>query len=212
MASKLSIYNGALLALGERKLSSLTEARTSRRRLDSVWDDGGVKSCLQAGFWNFAMQSVEVTYSPSITPAFGFRYAFDKPSDWVRTALISADENFASELLDCEDQGAYWYADWDTIYVRYVSDDDEFGMDIANWPENFTRYVEHYFAQRICKATTNSGGDTDALEAKTRRLLNEAKATDAMDESTKMLRAGSWTQSRRGHRRSDRGSRTQLIG
>jgi hypothetical protein len=76
MASKLSIYNGALLALGERKLSSLTEARGSRRRLDSVWDDGGVKSCLQAGFWNFAMQSIELTYSPSITPAFGYRYAF----------------------------------------------------------------------------------------------------------------------------------------
>lgn len=212
MASKLSIYNGALLALGERKLSSLTEARASRRRLDSVWDDGGVKSCLQASFWNFAMQSIELTFSPSITPAFGYRYAFDKPTDWVRTSVISGDGNFSCELLDCEDQGAYWYADFDTIYVRYVSDDNAFGMDIANWPENFTRYVEHYFAQRICKATSNSGGDAEALEAKTRRLLNEAKATDAMDETTKMIPPGSWSQSRRGSRRTERGSRTQLIG
>lgn len=214
MASKLSVYNGACLALGERKLSSLAENRPSRRRLDSVWDDDGVKSCLQAGFWNFAMQSIELTHSPSIDPAFGFRYAFDKPTDWARTALVSADENFADELLNYEDQGVYWYADCDPIYVRYVSDDNAFGMDLANWPANFTRYVEHYFAMRICKATNNSTADTEALEAKVKRLLNEAKATDAMDESTKLLRPGSWSRARQGSSsgRRDRGSRGQLIG
>jgi hypothetical protein len=212
MASKLSIFNGACLALGERKLSSLAENRPSRRRLDTVWDDDGVKSCLQAGFWNFAMQSVEVSFSPSITPAFGFRYAFDKPTDWVRTALVSADENFTDELLNYEDQGAYWYADFDTIWVRYVSDDNAFGMDIANWPANFTRYVEHYFAQRITKATNNSSNDADAMEGKVKRLLNEAKATDAMDEATKQLPPGSWSRARRGNGYRERGVRGRLIG
>lgn len=212
MASKLSIYNGALLVLGERKLSSLSAAQASRRRLDSVWDDDGVKSCLQAGFWNFAMQSVELTYSPSITPAFGFEYAFDKPTDWVRTALVSEDENFTDELLNYEDQGQYWYADVDTLYARYVSDDTSFGMDIANWPANFTRYVEHYFAWRIVKSTNNSNTDKEALAVEMRRLLNEAKATDAMDEATKQLRPGSWSRARWGNRNRERGSRRQLIG
>jgi hypothetical protein len=213
MASKLGIYNGANLVLGERKLSSLTENRPSRRRLDSVWDDDGLRSCLQSGFWNFAMQSIELTHSPSVDPAFGFRYAFDKPSDWVRTAVVSADESFYNELLNYEDQGAYWYADVDPIYVRYVSDDDQLGMDLSLWPANFTRYVEHYFALRICKATSNSSNDTDALEAKVKRLLNEAKATDAMDEATKKLKPGSWSESRRGWKSGrDRGSRGRLIG
>lgn len=213
MASKLSIYNGAILALGERKLSSLSENRPSRRRLDSVWDDDGVRSCLQSGFWNFAMQSIELTHSPSIDPAFGFRYAFDKPSDWVRTAIVSADENFTNELLNYEDQGAYWYADFDPIYVRYVSDDNQLGTDLSLWPANFTRYVEHYFALRICKATSNSNTDTELLEQKLKRLLSEAKATDAMDEATKTLKPGSWSQARFGNRtRRDRGSRGQLIG
>lgn len=211
-ASKLSVYNGALLVLGERKISSLTEARASRRRLDSVWDDDGIRSCLSSGFWNFAMQSIELTYSPSITPGFGFTYAFDKPTDWVRTAVVSADENFTDELLNYEDQGQYWYANEDTLYIRYISDDNAFGMDIANWPANFTRYVEHYFAQRITKGTSNSTADTEALEAKVKRLLNEAKATDAMDESTKALRPGSWSRARRGSRGGERGRRNQLIG
>ena len=158
------------------------------------------------------MQSIELTYSPSIDPAFGFRYAFDKPSDWVRTAIVSADENFTDELLNYEDQGAYWYSDHETIYVRYISDDNAFGMDIANWPANFTRYVEHYFAFRIAKATSNSNTDVELLETKVKRLLNEAKATDAMDESTKVLKPGSWSSARVGNSHRERGSRGQLIG
>jgi hypothetical protein len=214
MASKLSIYNGACLALGERKLSSLAEGRPSRRRLDSVWDDDGVRSCLSAGFWNFAMHSIELTHSPSVDPAFGFRYAFDKPSDWVRTAVISENENFTDELLNYEDQGAYWYADCDPIYVRYISDDAALGGDLSLWPANFTRYVEHYFAMRIVKATNNSNTDVETLRLEVKRLLNEAKATDAMDEATKTLPPGSWSRARNGKSsgRRDRGVRGQLIG
>ena len=45
MASKLSIYNGALRAIGERRLASLTEDRASRRELDDAYDDV-VANCL----------------------------------------------------------------------------------------------------------------------------------------------------------------------
>jgi|AGTN01.3.fsa_nt_gi hypothetical protein len=213
MADKLSVYNGALLALGERKLVSVTENRASRRRLDSVWDANGVKSCLQAGFWNFAMRALELSFSPSITPAFGLRYAFDKPSDWVRTWLVSGDDRFTEELRGYEDEGAYWYADPDTIWVRYVSNDSQLGGDLSLWPENFTRYVEGYFAWRICKSTTGSNGDKDSLGAEMERLLKRARATDAMDETTRFPPEGSWSKSRRGWgSRRDRGNRGSLIG
>lgn len=212
MSDKLSLYNAALLALGERKLSSLTENRAPRRRLDSVWDGGGVKFCLQQSFWNWAMQTVELTFSPSVTPAFGFRYAFDKPTDWVRTFMVSADETFSVPLLEFEDQAAYWWANVNTLYVRYVSDDNAYGMDLSLWPENFTRYVEHYFALRICKAETNSNTDKDQLERDVKRYLNIAKATDAMDETTRFPPPGSWASARRGRNRRDGGSSGSLIG
>lgn len=210
MSSKLALYNASNLILGERKLSSLTENRPSRRRLDSVFDDGGVKSCLQSGFWNFAMQTVELTYSPSVSPAFGFQYAFDKPTDWVRTFMVSQEGSFACPYLGYEDQGAYWYADIDTLYVRYVSDDAELGGDLSLWPENFTRYVEHYFAWRIAKATSNSNTDKEQLAVEMKRLLNVARATDAMDETTRFPPQGSWVRSRRGGRGSD-GGRTDRL-
>lgn len=214
MASKLSVYNGALLVLGERKLASLSEDRVPRRRLDSAWDgDTGVAFCLQQGLWNFAMNTISLTYSPSVTPPDGFPYlrAFDKPTDWVRTAIVSDDGQFCNKRFDYVDQGAYWFANPDTIWIKYVSKDTSYGLDLSLWTPAFTDYVEHYFALKICKATSNSGTDRDALEAKVARKLSGARTKDAMDEAAQFIPPGSWSQSRRGSRRyNDGGSNSSL--
>lgn len=196
MPSKLSLYNSALLALGQRKLSSLSENTVSRRRLDSVYDEDGVKACLEMGLWNFAMNAAEITYSPSVEPDFGLRYAFDKPTDWVRTALVSSDSTFREQLTTYEDEGEYWYADIDTIYVKYVSSSTDFGMDFSKWPASFTAFAAHWFAWKIAKATTGSDTDVDALEVKWKRFLIQAKAKDAMNESTRFPPRGSWVRAR----------------
>jgi hypothetical protein len=97
--------------------------------------------------------------------------------------------------------------------VQYVSKDTTLGLDLSLWTPNFTAYVEHYFAFRICKAMTGSTTDRDALEARVARLLNVARATDAMDETPKSIPPGSWSQARRGARaRGDGGSSSNLIG
>lgn len=212
MPSKLSVYNAALEVLGERKLASLSENRAPKRRLDSVWDDGGVKACLEQGFWNFAMADSEITHSPSVNPAYGFLYAFDKPTDWCRTFMVSADETYSVQLLEFEDQAAYWWANCDPLYVRYVSNDASYGMDLSLWTESFTRYVAHYFAWRICKSTTGSNTDKDQIEKEANKLLVRAKSTDAMNETTRFPERGTWSTSRLGNTRRDRGPRGNLIG
>ena len=165
MASKLSVYNGANRILGERKLASLTENRASRRRLDSVWDgDTGVLWCLQQGLWNFAMETIELTYSPSVTPAFGYTYAFDKPTDWVRTARVSDDEGFCGRL-DYKDQVDYWFANPDTIYVKYVSKAVTRGLDLSLWTPNFTDFVES-------TPLSGAGGQATSVGAQNNRFNN----------------------------------------
>ena len=81
MTSKLTLFNGALRLLGERRLASLTEDRPARRYLDDAWDDGLVDDALEQGFWNFATRTVQMTASTSVEPEFGYRYAFQKPDD-----------------------------------------------------------------------------------------------------------------------------------
>lgn len=213
MASKLSLYNAALREVGERKLASLTENREPRRVLDSAWDAEAVKTCLAAGQWNFATNSIELTHSPSIDPAFGYQYAFDKPENWVRTVAMCSDERFNAPLLQYQDEGAYWYADVDPIYVRYVDAGTSFGLDYGKWPINFTRYVEFFLAARICMSLTQNQSKRDNLERDAEIWLTKAKSTDAMDEATKFLPPGTWSTARHGRSSvRDRGSRSRLIG
>lgn len=212
MPSKLSLYNGSLRELGERKLSSLSENREARRVLDSIWDDDAIKTVLASGQWNFATNSIELSNSPSVTPAFGYEYAFDKPANWVRTVALCQDEYFNSPLVRYQDEGAYWYADLDLIYVRYVDSGTSFGLDYSKWPPNFTRYVETWLAARACMSLTQNQTKRDNLERDAEVWLTKAKSTDAMDEATKFLPEGSWVRSRKFRGTGDRGKRSRLIG
>jgi hypothetical protein len=199
--------------LGVRKLASLTENQLSRRELDGVFSRGGIKTCLRMGQWNHAMRTVRLDYSPSIGPEFGYRRAFDKPTDWVRTCGLCSDEYFRVPLVDVVDEAGHWYADLDTLYIRFVSSDTDYGMDYSLWPENFTRVVECYFAKETCLRLTQSQTLKDNLEADFRKLLLQAKATDAMDEAVSFPPAGSWIRARRGRGgRGDRGNNGSLIG
>ena len=211
--TQLSLYNGALLELGERRLSALTDETESRRALDDVWAGGDIKDFwLQQGHWNFAMRTVELTYSPSITPGFGYQFAFDKPDDWVRTSAISADEYFRVPLNDYYDEQQFWFCDYETLYVRYVSNDEDFGYDMTHWPPSFVRWIETYLAYRVAVRVTGSTSVREDMYKLQQRMLVEARSHDAMNDPTGFPPSGSWVRSRSAGTFKDRGNRRSLIG
>lgn len=212
-ATRLSLYNGACEVIGERALVTTTETRETRRALDDVWDRGGVRTCLSSGLWNFARRGIQWNFDPSFTPPFGYRCAFNLPTDWVRWMAVCEDEYMQIPLLRYQDEGSYFFCDLQQIYVAYVSDDIKFGMDMSKWPDNFQRYVEAYFGSRIAWRITNSKETQQKAAQQCATALKKAKSTDAMDEATVFLPAGRWSQARHGRRGNwDRGSRTRLIG
>lgn len=208
---QLKLYNGALTVLGERKLASLAENREPRRVLDTFWDDDAIRYLLGRGLWNFAMRTLRIDYDSGIEPDFGYRRAFPKPDDWVRTAALCSDEYFRSPLTECADEQGYWFADLDQIYVKIVSDDGDYGGDYSLWPTNFTIYAEHWLAWRACNRITQSKTLKADIERDMKRLLAEARATDAMNEPAGVPPAGGWTSARRGGGRGDRAG-ARLIG
>jgi hypothetical protein len=213
MSSKLALYNGALSVQGERTLASLSENRPSRRRLDAVWDGGGVKFCLEQGNWNFAMRDISIEFSPSVEPQYGFLYAFNKPDDWCRTFMVSADPTYACPLLDREDQAGYWFANVNPIYVRLVSDDVLFGGDLSKWPQSFTSFAEDYFAWKSAPAQLGSIRSRSEIEPALKKSLSRALANDALNETTRFPPRGTWSRSRAGQSmRSDRGNPNKLYG
>ncbi len=213
MPSKLTIYNGALTILGERKLTDLTENREPRWKLDTIWDNEFVDRVLQLGQWNFAQRTVQLEYSPSITPSFGYQYAFDKPLDFIRTLGLCHDEYFTIPITRYSDESAWIFTDAQIIYLKYVSNDVQWGGDYSLWPANFTEFAEHYLAYKVGPTLAGMNFNERELERKQKTLLLEAKSTDAMEQPAKFAPKGGWAQSRQGFRSSgDRGSRSKLIG
>lgn len=213
MTDKLSLYNGALAAIGDRKLKSLTEKREPRYALDDVWDRDALKTQLEAGLWNFATRTQKVEHDASISPAFGYTYAFEHPSDWVRTAALSTDEYLTQAEKNYDDQGGFWWCDTTPIYVAYISDDASYGADYSLWPTNFTRMVEHWLAKMVNPRLTHTQTKQADIEHQWKWWRSQAKGSDAMDDAIKELPTGSWVKSRSGRfTRGDRGSRSQLLG
>lgn len=194
MTSKLALYNMALRHLGETKLASLSEAREPRYILDDFYDHA-VSYCLGRASWNFAQRAVSMTESVTITPTFGYTYAFEKPSDWVKTYQVSDGPDFRFPLQLFNDEAGVIYANCTPLYLKYVSSDASYGLNLAAWPENFTYFTSQHLAA-LCWAIAEDKELRDALKKEAKRSCAVAAASDATDEPPQQPPLGSWATSR----------------
>jgi hypothetical protein len=208
MASKLGIYKAALRYLGNAAgVASLTEASPARYALDDAWQESG-EYMLAKGLWNFAIRASEFQHDEDVEPLFGYQYAFSKPDDWVRTVSISSDPAFQVGFEDYNDETDYWYANVDPIYVRYVSNDDDYGWNIGKWRQPFAQAFAAYLAFQCVLPISSDKGSRNDLFNLSKALLTEAKTLDAVDDKvdyspsgrlvSSRLRRGSLSGTRRG--------------
>lgn len=199
MTTALRVYNGALRLLGERRLTSTSEARDVRYHLDDAYTD--VKAlCLEQGYWNFAMRAVSMTSSSSITVAFGYEYAFEKPSDWVRTYIISDNEMLEQWTTRLNEEAGVWYADTTPLYCRYISNDSSYGYDLAKWTQAYADYVSAELAIAIAPTVSSMSSEKMQLLIAARdQARGKAMTHDAMDEPPVGPPMGSWARSRGGN-------------
>lgn len=194
--TKLSIANGCLRILKEGSLTQnelTNNTREPARLFNAVWDDGGLDACLQAGEWRFARRSIMLDAAPSSPPAFGFTYAFDKPSDFVRVAGVWSDENMTNPLATYREEAGFWFANQETIYLTYVSNDASYGLDYSLWPHNFLKFVQAHFASEIAGPLSSTGSEVLKLRA---HFLREALSTDGQADPSRQLPIGSWVRAR----------------
>jgi hypothetical protein len=214
VTSRLSLYNDALLLVGERSLDTLNDNVEPRRLLDQAWNSDAVNACLEEAQWQFAMRTVQIDYDPGITPPFGYQYAFDKPTDWVLTSAVSNDEFFTTPVTRYVDEAGFWYCDINPLYVRYVSNDSSYGSDMSKWPRSFSDFVAAHLATKIVLKLTKDDGKLALFinpqnpqhSIRGRALLN-AKSRCAMSGPVQFPATGDWSRSRtRGSNRGDHGN------
>lgn len=203
MATKLGIFNGALAALGQRELQSLTDPTEPRRVLERLWDNGFVDGLLEQGEWNFAVRTVKSTQDPP-PPAFGFQFRHAKPGDWRRTVKISDQPTFKPQLDNYSDEGNYLYCNAEELYLQYISNHPSYGGNMAAWPKTFARYAELELAiqaaPRVLPAQESEAklkGPQGLLE-RTQQALRNAKSKDASNQPPEFPPMGTWARSRWG--------------
>ncbi len=193
--SKLALYNQALTEIGERSLSDLTENRPPRHALDAVYDTA-LRYALEQGLWNFAIRTQELTESPSLDPLFGYTYGFEHPDDLVRIAAMTSDGTLQTAIEEYADENGYWWTNQDTIYVSYVSDDTDYGLDLSKWTSTFERYVVLLLASRICNRETASETKLERLARDTKKALLDARSKDAMAGNRMHREKSNWLNAR----------------
>ena len=205
MATKLGLYNGAAILLKERKLVALTDNTPLRQTLDLVYDDV-VAYMLEQGMWNFAQRSVKLEPDPDVDTSFGYKNAFQQPSDMVRICKISANERFYPTLDEYLDEGTYFYADIGEIFLSYVSDGASYGGDLSLWPATFTRAVEFELALRVSPPVTKESAPAmQVLEKRAMTALRDARSKDAMRQPVDRMQPGRLAQARRSRRNGGNG-------
>lgn len=179
MATKLGLYNGALRALKQTKLASLTDDVEARHLIDDAYA-GAISFCLEAGLWNFAQRTVMVEPDEDVEPSFGYSYVFTQPDDFVGLVAISDNESLQPTLDMYLDEGGCWHANVNPLYVSYVSDGASYGNNLGNWPETFARAVEHQIALEVGPHLTSMGEQALArLEKDARAKMRDALTKDA---------------------------------
>jgi hypothetical protein len=196
MATKLSIYNDALRAIGDLRLANITEDVEARYVLDDAWPDT-VAIMFTEGLWNFATKTQEITADPGQPPIPGFAYTFDKPLNWVRTITISGTSLFSTEAI-YRDEDNRIYAHNDTLYIRFVSNDKAEDDQIVNWPPTFAKAVAAYLAKQCAERISGSSEKAADLKTDYITALASAKNKDALDQSKVILRPGNWVRAMRG--------------
>lgn len=202
MGLQLDLYNDALLKCGADLLEALTDNVEARYVMDRVWARDPIRYCLERGEWAWSIKTVQMDFDPSIEPAFGLRFGFEKPDDWLRTSAISLDAYFNQNLTAYADEQGYWFCDSQVLYVKHVSDDDDYGRDSTLWSTQFREFITTYMAVRAFRRIRGSGGaatqDLEILKKELKTMESQAQNLDGMNRPTRFPSPGTFTLARAG--------------
>lgn len=168
---KLSLYNDALLLLGQRQLASLSEPREPRYRLDGAYDRGAVDFCLELVQPHFATVTV-VLSSPSAASTFDF--AHDLPADYLSVVEVFSDKTLDQKINRYVIEGRNLLCDYDTVYLRYTAN----SASETEWDSSFFRVVGAYLAREL--SARLSPDELAQIEVVFKERVGVAKQMSAM--------------------------------
>lgn len=185
---KLGLYNNALLLIGQRKLTGLTEDREPRYLLDDAYALDAVDYCLEVVKPRFATKTVTLN-SPAVSPDHGLDSVHTLPSNYLTIVGVYSDDKLDQEIKRFILDDTTIACEHAVIYLRYVS--DALNETYTNWPGSFTRVVSSYLAREICLKL--SPASYEVINGKFSERVEAAMALDDQREPDKRSTASTTT-------------------
>lgn len=204
--TKLQLYIRACILMEQMPVSTVSDNVEVRRRLDDHYDDV-LAWVMEQGFWRTGLRTAELALNTGVAAAFGFEYAHDIPTDFVKQYVVSASDALhppldgQSNVKPYRMEGGYVWANTTPIYMRYLSNDAAYGLDLTLWTEGMANGCAHELAARAAPVVTGSTEKADKLHEEATGLISRAATFDAMQQPTMATREGRWTGNRFASRR-----------
>jgi hypothetical protein len=189
MASQLEIANWALMLLGEKRISSLSDNNANAENIASGWDMLRDRA-LRRQAWHFAIERASLA-ADSATPVWGFDYQYSFGAGVLRPIQIS--EYYVG--VDLSD-----YRNTDSapfriekrkiltnlgapLKVKWIVNT----TDIGDWDPNFAAAFAADIADFIQPRAVQSDSTSQRIAAWRYEALSEANALNAIEDPPEPL-------------------------
>jgi hypothetical protein len=149
--TQASICNVALAHIGEQSIAGITDDNPRANALHVMYEPT-LREVLAAAPWKFATKRVDI--APSLVPpGFGWRYAFNLPSDFIDLVQFNNEEVWksVSEFYDVEN--GQLITDADNARIKYVY----FQEDTSRYHPLFAAALSRLLAARIASTVRKDG-------------------------------------------------------
>jgi hypothetical protein len=184
MATKLSLYNGALQLLGERRLDTDTDDVSTRYDLDALYDVDAVDYCLEIVKPRYATLMVQLTGAP---PAGDTGYSFEAPlpADFVAmfslidgTPAIYRDNLEQSPITRLLRESTNLLSDIEFPFIRYLISHTD--PQLVDMPPSFAKVVSAYMAREL--AWKYDPDAEEMVQTKLEQRIEVSKAVEANNQ------------------------------
>jgi hypothetical protein len=176
MTSEVAICNSALAKVSNNRISSLTEGSTAGDLCNEMY--ARIRDrLLRRHIWNFNKKRVKLAQLAT-APLFGWTYAYQLPSDWVRNIAVYPDSAGLNPTHAYEVEGRTILADHEDIYLVYgasITDPNDFdGM--------YREALAYALAVELAVPLAKSAALRDRMATAFEAYVMEAQTIDGQDD------------------------------
>ena len=165
--TKLSIYNGALIELGQSVLSSLASGDAEILATLNNQFPKALRSTLKAQNWDFDSTYARPNLISSAVNDTPYQHQYELPNDFLKFQRVM-DSN--KNKVDYENNRDGFYADANPVIIKYTAVVE----DYKKFDDDFANLVSYNLAELCADAIVGSAQKQQYLDGKTDKLESVA--------------------------------------